>query len=849
MRKLLRRILHRERAGTSAEPGFSDLLGYQAIVGDGVVLLKDRFGTDDGGPLLAGFWYRGPDIESASADSFALLSQAVNAALKKLDAGWMVHVEAVRIAAHSYERGEFVEAVDALIDEERDRHAYHYSTEYALFVTHVPGALERAAGKRFRRIMLGDSPEAELEGLEGRIARFESKLAELDDALSSALTVARMRADDLNDELLQALNLVVNGKWQVCRSPRKPVDLACLLARDLVWSPSEARYGDDFVELVGLMDLPPSSVPGLLHSLTQIDAELRWSSRFILMDYGGSRSQLKSLEAKWTHKLVPLSSHMLGTQGHVDRDALERVDEVQEALADLESGVIRYGHYTSVVVVRAPTREEARRKAAMVVAALEERGFLAVVEKHNRMEAFLGSLPGHGVQNVRKPMIHTLNLADLLPLGREWEGSRTCPSPMFPPGSRALLQARTWSGSEFHLNLHQDDVGHTLVLGPTGAGKSTLLATVVTQWMRYADSQVFVFDQGSSMAALTLARRDGAFFHLGGEGGPQLCPLSELDTEVDRAWAADWIESLCDAQGTQITPEQRTRIFDAVCELAESTRDLPDRAAKRTLTHLTPHLLDRALLSALSYYTSGPAASVLNGASNAISYARLTTFELEQLLELDGKTVKPTLMYLFREVEKRLDGRPTLLVLDEAWRQLDDPIFAARLRGWLKKLRKRNCVVMLATQQLSDVAGSAIGEVVFESCPTRILLPNELATGTMRQLYAECLGLSEAQVELLTQIERKRWYLYTAGTRSRVFTLDLGPVARACCGASSPAELGAIWSLLEQHGAAWPRAWLEARGLPEAAARFAELDQDRGRRRLAASRGDGSATRRERSCA
>jgi type IV secretion system protein VirB4 len=823
--KRAKRVLRAERAGTSAFSGLCDVLGYETLVGDGVLLLKDRFATE-GGALLGGFWYRGRDIECSPDEELAGVSQAVNNALKRLDAGWLLHVEAIRMPVHQYTPGEFSEPVDQLIDEERAERARYYRTEFALFVTHAPSFASRTVESGLDKL-LGDQGEEELKGLEGRIEVFERKLDELQDALSNGFDeVARMRSRPENDELLQALHLVLNGQWQPIRSPRCPQYIDCLLARDMIGRDGGLWYDEMAVEVVGVQDLPKESTPAFLHALTTLGIDFRWSSRFIVLDYAGSRSRLKSLEGKWLQKVIPLTSQMFGTAGFADRDAQERVEEVQEALADLESGAVRYGHYTTVIVVRGATRAEAKEKAQVAQKALEARGFVAVIESTLRQAAFLGSLPGHGTQNVRKPMIHSLNYADMIPIGREWEGARTCPSPQFPPQSPAHFQARTWSGSAFFGNLFRpgDDVGHTLVTGPTGAGKSTLLGVFASQWMRYEGSQVFCFDQGGSMTALTLARRDGAFYRLGLEGGPELCPLGEIDDVGERAWAETWLAGLCEAQGLAVTTEENQRIRGALKELADETATWTghERVRRRTLTHLIPHLVDARLQAALSYYTEG-AGAVLNGESDALRHARLTTFELEELLGLDKKVVVPTLLYLFRQVERRLDGRPTLLIIDEAWRQLGDPVFAERLRAWLKKLRKKNCAVILATQQLSDVARSHIGDVVFESCPTRFLLPNDLATGSMRSLYADCLGLTDPQIALLAQVERKRWYYYVAGTRSRLFTLDLGPTQVAFCGASSPSELDTIWKLLDAHGERWPEEWLRLRGATRAAERFEVL--------------------------
>jgi type IV secretion system protein VirB4 len=744
----------------------------------------------------------------------------------------MVQVDLVRTARQVYERGDFVESVDALVDEERASDGRYFVNMVALWITYTPSALQRVSGDRFGRWMFGEVPQHELSALEARLAAFEAELSEVERALGESMGVKRMRSTPDNDELLQGLHLIVNGRWQPCRPLRRPVDLGALLARDLVWSTSSAdaiQHADSFVEVVGILEMPKCSVPQMLHSLSSLGCELRWSSRFIMLDYGGARSTLKRLESNWANQAYSISPFKRGREV-VNRDAYDREQEAKAALSQIEDRAVRYGHYTSVVVARGQSRAEAKARVALVASALERAGFMIKVEGINRIEALLGSMPGHGVQNVRKPMVHSLHFSDLLPLGREWSGSETCPSPMFPEDSPALIQARSWGGSMFFLNLHQGDLGHTLVLGPSGAGKSTLLASIVSQWMRYAGSQVIVFDQGRSMAALTLARRDGAFFALGSEEGIRTCPLADIDSEEERAWAVDWVESLCTMQGVRLSPEQRQRIFLSMGELAESTSAFEERASRRTLTHFAAHIIDDDIKSALHYYTSGPGAMVLNGDSDRLKYARLTTLELERLIECDPRLVKPTLLYLFRQVERRLDGRPTLVVMDEAWRYLDDPVFEARLKAWLKKFRKRNCAVIFATQQLSDVATSRIGEVIFESCPTRILLPNEQATVAMKRLYRDVLSLSEEQVQLLSTIARKRWYMYVDSSHSRVFTLDLGPVARAFCGASTMDDLEMIWSLVRAHGFAWPVAWLQARGLEQAAERFVELELQRASR-------------------
>src|SRR3546814_17835146 len=97
----------------------------------------------------------------------------------------------------------------------------------------------------------------------------------------------------------------------------------------------------------------------------------------------------------------------------------------------------------------------------------------------------LGSIPGHAYADLRRPLVTSLNLCDMLPISANWSGptinshlsdvaaDRGEPSPV-PP----LMHTRTDGTTPFRFDLHQGDVGHTMVIGPTGAGKRSEEARV-----------------------------------------------------------------------------------------------------------------------------------------------------------------------------------------------------------------------------------------------------------------------------------------------------------------------------------------------------------------------------------
>jgi type IV secretion system protein VirB4 len=206
-------------------------------------------------------------------------------------------------------------------------------------------------------------------------------------------------------------------------------------------------------------------------------------------------------------------------------------------------------------------------------------------------------------------------------------------------------------------------------------------------------------------------------------------------------------------------------------------------------------------------------------------------FELKRLAEMEDRALLPVLLHLFHRVEQRLEeGRPSLLVIEEAWLPLMKSAFAARIKQWLLTLRKQNAAVVLATQSLSQLWESPHRNVLLESCPTRILLPNpEAASPGHLALYRD-LGLNDAEVQLLARARRKRDYYFKSPRGSRLFELGLGPLALAFVGTpegmTQAEAIAEARPLIERHGAAWPREWLARRGVSAAGAAGAVVTSD-----------------------
>jgi type IV secretion system protein VirB4 len=298
---------------------------------------------------------------------------------------------------------------------------------------------------------------------------------------------------------------------------------------------------------------------------------------------------------------------------------------------------------------------------------------------------------------------------------------------------------------------------------------------------------------------------------LGADGTLAFQPLKGIDDPAEQSWASDWICSLLAHEKVTVTPEIKDKVWSALGSLASAP------SAQRTLTGLALLLQSKALRSALSPYTlEGPFGRLLDAAEDRLSIQDLECFETEALLH-EQSAVLPVLTYLFHRLEARFDGQPTLLILDEAWVYLDNPVFAARIREWLKTLRKKNVGVVFATQSLADIANSTIAPAILESCPQRIFLPNDRAQEPQNRESYERFGLNARQIELISRSTPKRHYYLQSAQGNRLFELGLGQVALAICGASAPADQTLINRLLSEGPDGFVSRYLKARGLDWAA--------------------------------
>lgn len=780
----------------------ADWLPWAGLVAPGVVLNKD-------GSFQRTARFRGPDLDSATQSELVATTARLNNALRRLGTGWAMFVEAERCPAASYPHSDFPEPLSWLVDEERraafEEGGNHFESCYHLTLQYLPPEESHA---RAAKLIYENTSTAGVDWRE-RLTAFIAETERIFDLLAGVMPEIGWLDDG---ETLSYLHTTVSTRRHRVGVPEVPFHLDMLLADVPLLGGLAPMLGDGHLRVTTLRGFPTSTWPGILDDLNRLGFAYRWSTRFVCLDKDEAEGELGRLRRQWFAKrksVLALLRETLFQQESplINTDASNKAADADAALQALGSDQVAFGYLTSTVTVLDADADLADEKLRRVERVIQGRGFVTIAESLNSVEAWLSSIPGNAYANVRQPVVSTLNLAHLMPLSAVWAGPERNAHLDGPP----LIVTRTEGATPFRLVTHVGDVGHTLVVGPTGMGKSVLLATLAMQFRRYKGSRIFAFDMGRSMRATVLGL-GGEHYDLDGNGAIAFQPLARINEEGSRSRAAEWVEGRLLQEGVAIGPDEKVAIWSALGSLAGAPVE------QRTLTGLSLLLQSNALRQALAPYVLGGAhGKLLDSDLDYLSTADVQCFEMEELMPSKA-AVLAVLGYLFARLEERFDGAPTLLILDESWLFLDDPIFSARIRQWLKTLRKKNVSVIFATQSLADIKDSSIAPAIIESCASRIFLPNSQATEPQIRSIYEGFGLNATQIEIVANAQPKRDYYYQSRAGNRLFDLDLGPVALAFAGASSPQDQQAIDHVLRDAGVpGFAGAWLGHRGLGWAA--------------------------------
>ena len=703
---------------------------------EGVVVHKD-------GLLQRTFEYRAPDLDSSGPFAINSICIRVNDFAKRLGSGWAFHFEARRLYTQEYPDSDFDLLAPYLIDRERASAfraaGRHFESLYYLTFTWRPPSQNM---KKLASMFI-QSGDGTTQSIKQNVEHFVNET----DAVAAVLAQGMFLSPLNNEETVLYLHSTVSLSRHHIRFPHTQILLDRILPDMELDTSLTMRLGQHFIPIIGVNDFPEETYPAILEGLNRQRLEYRWVSRYICLDKeeGKKEAQKKEKTHRGNQKTF-LQAFAESTSGQAspgrNHGASVKEQDSIKAGIEIEIDEAALGYFTSTVMVWDTSLKAAKKKADAVKAVINGAGFTCKEESFNNLSSFRGSLPGDVYSNYRALPVMTNTLSHIVPLSSVWPGMRFNEHAYNVTGvGTPHLVCSTKEGTPFFFNLNPSDVGHAAVWGPTGAGKSTFLMLLAMQMLKYPGSQVIVFDKDRSSRQPCMAA-GGLFYEPAGEDiqGVSLQPLAALETERDMNDAIDFIETCITVNGGNVTPPMSAAIKESLEQMSGIPKDA------RTLTSFIqyanyndPESNRPVLKELLGDYllNGGKYGKIFDGNPSKVSQVstggRFLAFEMAALMNRGEGAVVPALVYLFNLVEKKFDGRFTLLVLDEAWLFLKNPAFADKIAEWLKVLRKKNVFVVFATQDVADVESSPLKTTIIQQCLTKIYLadPNATAPGMM----------------------------------------------------------------------------------------------------------------------
>ncbi len=743
-------------AWSAKEARAGDRLPYLRLIDESTLLLRD-------GSVMTAIQVPGLLFETEDSEALNAHAATREVVLRStLDARFVLYHHVIRRRVSVDLEAEFPDPISRHIDAcWRDRLGSGQLFVNDQFITLIrrpargkAGLVERV-GKKFRR-QDGDRLEPDPKDLRSLRAASQGLVAALSAYGATPLGEYTGPQGSTNSEMLELLSALYNGEMRPVRKPADDVDIGHMLPYRRVSFGLDAietrgSGAPEFAAILGMKDYPEATSPGLLDSLLRLPFEMVVSESYA------------PTERQTARERMDLAIRRLKS---ADEEAAAERADMLAARDALGNGAVGFGDHHLTVMVRERQLGQLDDAMAACAAALADTGAIAVREDTNLEPAFWGQFPGNEAYLVRRALISSANMASFGSLhgfalgqaqGNHW--------------GEAVTLLETTSATPFFFNFHHGDLGNFSVIGPSGSGKTVVMNFLAAQAQKFSPRTIlFDKDRGAEL----FVRGIGGRYDSIRSGEPTgFNPLALPDTPGNRAFLRDWLGVLLKAEG----PEEEQTIAAAVDAAYANDASLRRLRHFRELLSGTRRpqpgdLADR--LGAWIGAGEGPGgehAWLFDNSEDRLDLgARVLGFDMTALLE-NPRLRTPTMMYLFHRIEERLDGKPTMILIDEGWKALDDEVFAARIRDWLKTLRKRNALVGFATQSARDALESRISTALVEQTATMVFMPNSRARP---EDYCDGFGLTEHELALIRTLPaHSRCFLVRQPDASVVVRLDL----------------------------------------------------------------------------
>ena len=805
----------------------SEVVTWLAMTNKNVIL-------NNNGTLQKTYSFYGSDCSAMTDDDFSMYFERVNNALKRIPHGYMLFFESQKEYDTDYielsEENELQREFDE-IRKSNLTNTQNFKIRYYLTIVYKePNELLKRVGnvidkdnktviKEFKGLLRETfslfNPklvESELDNIDQNyidsLTDLESNFLENCNDIILLLQKAMPVVKALNrEETLTYLHSTISDQ----RYPIKTQN-SFFITQNLSDAPlltgRSPKLGDHYIGVIGIKDLPSTTYPTIFNRLNSLQSEYRFCTRWIGLSKDQSKKELLQIQKNHYQRAKSMFTMMYEAiqnkeSSNVDVSAIRDGDEVTNAILELESDAVSFGYLTINIVLLHKNYDLLQEELQEIKSSINELGFVANIEKDNATSAWLSTIPSVYTFNLRKFLVHSMTMASCSPLSSMYEGQKK------NNHFTSLNKTTTPEGLPFYLNLHVNDVGHTFIAGATGTGKSVFLNTLVCNYLKYKDAKVFIFDKSASSRVLTKAMGGNFYNLLVDTKSIAFQPLSQIDKDTDLIWVNEWLLRYASSQNFTITPENKKQLLDAL-------RVLKDRPVHlRTMTSLKQTIQNedwRLLLNDLTGIDGkgGAYGQLFDSDIDKFGQGNWQVFEMEKLMENEA-IVAPTLDYLFHRIEQQLTGSPTIIILDECWLFLRNKSFSNKIVEYLKDLRKKNAIVVMATQNLSDIS-EEIKPVVINNMPTKIFMPNTSSSEVNAAMYYE-FGLNLTEQAIIRHMIPKQEYYFKSPDYSRIFNLYLSKQEIAFLAATAKSDQLKVAELEHLTPSEFIQAWKAYKGV------------------------------------
>ena len=558
------------------------------------------------------------------------------------------------------------------------------------------------------------------------------------------------------------------------------------------------RLDGEPVILYSLLSPPGAGRANLLDELYRLDAHMSVALEWRPWSAASGRKKIRDAQRHYFSQRYSLAAHVQETEGTAsameDSAAGAEADRLSRALVELETDGIGYGDVSLSVALHGDLAGSERLDGD-IRRIFAQHDAKVIREGYGQLSAWWARMPGQPRgRQLRKVFMSA--------------GAAACLSPLFgPPRGPArsphldrpcLTTLETRWRTPYHYDLFGgSDVGHTLVLGATGSGKSFLLNFLLVQALQYGP-RVVILDLGGSYRWLTRFL-GGGYMELSpdeaGAGAFRLRPFALPAGERTYAFLAGWVRRLMRIGGQELSgddpSEIRARIEDLYAQPPE----------RRTLSALVYSMPKRMWAPMSRWCGDGAWARYFDHAADGED----PEYGDWQVIDLAGATehvdlCEAALFYLLERMRLSIEApadlaRLKLMVVDEAWRYLQDPAVLAYLAEAAKTWRKKNAALVMATQSAVDVTATPGASGLLESMPTKLFLANPNLPAAAGALF----GLNPGEVDTIRGLVPKQELYLRRATGGAILHLAVDP-ASYWLYTSSPRDARKRAEAVEQHG-------------------------------------------------